>query len=91
MNQCKVFNKKSPVPLTRNCHNLNPFDKNLSSTTISDGNFLKIFNKLKDNFKITRKMENDALKQFAIDFEKLLQESSDTFSRTITNFKSGTD
>ena len=67
------------------------FDKNLSSTTISDGNFLKIFNKLKDNFKITRKMENDALKQFAIDFEKLLQESSDTFSRTITNFKSGTD
>ena len=67
------------------------FDKNLSSTTISDGNFLKIFNKLKDNFKITRKMENDALKQFAIDFEKLLQESSDTFSRRITNFKSGTD
>ena len=67
------------------------FDKNLSSTLISDGNYLKIFNKLKDNFKLTRKMENDALKQFAMDFEKLLLESSDTFKRKITHLKSGTD
>ena len=65
------------------------FDKNTSSTTISDGNYLKIFNKLKDNFKITRKMENDALKQFAIDFEKLLQESSATYERKNSHLKLG--
>ena len=65
------------------------FDKNTSSTTISDGNYLKIFNKLKDNFKITRKMENDALKQFAIDFEKLLRESSATYERKNSYLKLG--
>ena len=65
------------------------FDKNTFSTTISDGNYLKIFNKLKDNFKITRKMENDTLKQFAIDFEKLLQESSATYERKNSHLKLG--
>ena len=45
---------------------------------ISNGSFQKIFDGLRNSFRVTRKIENDALQKFAKDFESLFRDSLST-------------
>ena len=60
----------------------------VSSQVLDQNKFLKIFHEMTDSFKVTRKLEIDALKKFATDFDKILSNVTLSSQRELTKFQS---